>query len=128
MDNTQRVSWNAGVFRAENRDDILFVTADQTGFGFFKNFGETRREGLELGATSQFGRFTLGAGYTFLNATFQSGETVNGESNSTNDAAATESEGTRRDDRDRAGGPHSAHPPAHAEGVLRAPGHIGALR
>ena len=43
-------SWNAGVFRAENRDDILFVTSEQTGFGYFRNFGETRRQGLELGA------------------------------------------------------------------------------
>ena len=30
---------------------------------------------------------TLGAGYTFLDATFESEETVNGEGNSTNDAA-----------------------------------------
>ena len=35
--------------------------------------------------TSQ--RVTVGAGYTFLRATFESDETVNGESNSTNDAA-----------------------------------------
>ena len=76
-----------GVFRADNRDDILFVTSEQTGFGYFKNFGETRRQGIELGAQRRIGRVTLGAGYTFLNATFQSEETVNGESNSTNDAA-----------------------------------------
>jgi outer membrane receptor protein involved in Fe transport len=81
------LSWNAGVFRAENRDDILFVTAEQTGYGYFRNFGRTRRQGLELGATRQLGRVTVGAGYTFLSATYQSEETVNGESNSTNDAA-----------------------------------------
>jgi outer membrane receptor protein involved in Fe transport len=81
------VSWNAGVFRAGNRDDILFVTSDQTGFGYFKNFGETRRQGIELGASHRLGRVTLGAGYTYLHATFESEETVNGESNSTNDAA-----------------------------------------
>ena len=75
-------------FRAENRDDILFVTSEQTGFGYFRNFGETRRQGLEVGARSQVGRVTLGAGYTFLRATFESEETVNGESNSSNDAAA----------------------------------------
>ena len=28
-----------------NRDDILFVTSEQTGFGYFRNFGETRRAG-----------------------------------------------------------------------------------
>jgi outer membrane receptor protein involved in Fe transport len=82
-----RFAWYAGAFRAENRDDILFVTSEQTGFGFFKNFGRTRRQGLELGARSQVGRVTFGAGYTFLRATFESEETVNGESNSTNDAA-----------------------------------------
>lgn len=34
--------------RADNRDDILFVASAQTGFGYFKNFGSTRRQGLEL--------------------------------------------------------------------------------
>jgi outer membrane receptor protein involved in Fe transport len=82
------VTWNAGVFRADNRDDILFVMSDQTGFGYFRNFGETRRKGVELGAHSRIGRFTLGGGYTFLSATYESEETVNGESNSTNDTAA----------------------------------------
>src|SRR5262249_48330369 len=33
-------------------------------------------------------RFTIGGGYTFLDATYQSGETVDGSSNSTNDSAA----------------------------------------
>ncbi len=81
------VHWNAGVFRSENRDDILFVTSEQTGFGYFKNFGETRRQGLEIGASGRVGRVTFGTGYTYLHATFESEETVNGESNSTNDAA-----------------------------------------
>lgn len=80
-------NWNAGFFTAQNRDDILFVTSEQTGFGYFKNFGKTRRQGLELGASGRAGRTTLGIGYTLLDATFQSEETVNGESNSTNDAA-----------------------------------------
>ena len=82
-----RVNWSAGVFCADNRDDILFVTSEQTGFGYFKNFGETRRQGLELGAHSQVGQVTMGAGYTFLAATYESEETVNGESNGSNDEA-----------------------------------------
>lgn len=84
---SSRLAWYAGAFRAENRNDILFVTSEQTGFGYFKNFGKTRRQGLELGARSQVGRLTFGAGYTFLSATFESEEAVNGESNSTNDTA-----------------------------------------
>jgi outer membrane receptor protein involved in Fe transport len=79
--------WNAGLFRAENRDDILFVADNQAGFGYFKNFGQTRRQGLELGANGKFGNLTLGAQYTLLDATYQSAETVNGSSNSSNDSA-----------------------------------------
>jgi outer membrane receptor protein involved in Fe transport len=83
-----RVRWHAGYFRASNRNDILFVMAEQTGFGYFRNFGSTRRQGVEAGADSQIGRLTVGGGYTFLDATFQSPETLNGESNSSNDAGA----------------------------------------
>jgi outer membrane receptor protein involved in Fe transport len=82
------VSWNAGFFHADNSDDILFVASEQTGFGYFKNFGKTRRQGIELGVNAQKGRLSGGAGYTWLDATFQSEETVNGTGNSTNDAAA----------------------------------------
>ncbi len=79
--------WNAGVFRAENTDDILFVASNAGGFGYFKNFGQTRRQGVELGASGKVGAFTLGAHYTWLDATYQSAETVNGTGNSSNDQA-----------------------------------------
>jgi outer membrane receptor protein involved in Fe transport len=82
-----RVTWHGGFFHAINEDDILFVTSEQTGFGYFRNFGETRRQGLDLGVNTHIGRVTLGAGYTFLDATFRSEETVNGESNRSNDSA-----------------------------------------
>jgi outer membrane receptor protein involved in Fe transport len=82
-----RISWHGSFFHARNVDDILFVTSDQTGFGYFRNFGETRRQGIELGADAQLGRVSAGVGYTFLDATFQSEETVNGEGNASNDAA-----------------------------------------
>ncbi len=83
----RRVNWSAGVFRSDNHDDILFVLSGQTGFGYFKNFGETRRQGLELGAHRQIAGAVVGVGYTFLAATYESEETVNGQGNSTNDAA-----------------------------------------
>lgn len=82
------VQWNAGVFSAENQDDILFVADNQSGFGYFKNFGKTRRRGLELGLSGKLGKFNLGAQYTLLNATYQSAETVNGSSNSSNGTAS----------------------------------------
>jgi outer membrane receptor protein involved in Fe transport len=88
-----RVSWSAGWFRGENRNDILFVASEQTGFGYFRNFGETRRQGWETDLNARLWRFSLGGGYTFLNATYQSPEQVNGESNSNNDAQAPGLEG-----------------------------------
>jgi outer membrane receptor protein involved in Fe transport len=80
--------WSAGVFRATNRDDILFVLSEETSFGYFKNFGKTRRRGLELGGSAGLGRLRAGGGYTYLRASFESPEPLNGESNSSNYAAA----------------------------------------
>ena len=82
-----RTSWTAGWFDARNEDDILFVASTQTGFGYFKNFGETRRRGLELNVNSQMGRVSFGAGYTWLDATFQTEEIIDGTGNSTNEEA-----------------------------------------
>lgn len=82
----KRLAWNIGVFRADNRDDILFIAGDAAGFGYFKNFGKTRRQGVELGLTSQFGRLYVGANYTYLDATYRSREQVLGEGNSANEA------------------------------------------
>jgi len=79
--------WSAGYFQATNRDDILFVASEQTGYGYFRNFERTRRRGMELEGTYRLGRLTAGAGYTLLDATFQSAEEVNGVGNSTNEEA-----------------------------------------
>jgi outer membrane receptor protein involved in Fe transport len=82
-----RARWSAGWFRAQNTDDILFVQSPQTGFGYFKNFGETRRQGLELDFDTTIRRVSLGLNYTFLDATYQSEEEVNGSGNSSNEDA-----------------------------------------
>jgi outer membrane receptor protein involved in Fe transport len=66
----------------------LFVASEQTGFGYFKNFGRTRRQGLEVDSTVRVSRFTFGGGYTLLDATYRSAETVDGSSNSSNESAA----------------------------------------
>lgn len=81
------MSWHAGVFRAANSDDIHFVASAQTGYGYFTNVGRTRRQGIEVGARTRVGAVGFGAEYTFLDATYQSEETLNGESNSSNDEA-----------------------------------------
>jgi outer membrane receptor protein involved in Fe transport len=63
------------------------VASEQTGFGYFKNFGKTRRQGLESGINGRAGRFTMGGVYTFLHASFRSVEQVNGVGNSSNHSA-----------------------------------------
>ncbi len=79
--------WNIALFRADNRDDILFVADNAAGFGYFKNFGKTRRQGLEAGFSTLLAGATLGASLTLLDATFRSDETLNGAGNSSNDQA-----------------------------------------
>ena len=88
-----RAGWNVSVFGAGNDHDILFVSSNQTGFGYFKNFGRTKRQGLEASVNVRAGRVTAGAGYTFLDATYQSSETVSGAGNSTNDVALAGTKG-----------------------------------
>jgi len=81
--------WNAGLFRAVNRDDIQFVADEQAGFGYFRNFGKTRRQGLELGLNGKAGdAIDWGTNFTLLQATYQSAETFDGSSNSSNSTAA----------------------------------------
>ncbi len=82
------LAWSVGLFRSDNKDDLLFVADDTSGFGYFKNFGKTRRQGLELGLSVQPVKgVTVGANYTWLDATFRSAEVVDGSSNSSNEAA-----------------------------------------
>jgi outer membrane receptor protein involved in Fe transport len=82
------LSWTAGVFRAENHDDILFVAGEQTGYGYFRNVGKTRRQGVELGLNGRAASFRYGAHYTYLDATFQSTEALGADGNSTADGPA----------------------------------------
>jgi outer membrane receptor protein involved in Fe transport len=81
-----KLRWSAGWFRAENTNDILFVASQQTGFGYFVNFGKTRRQGAEVSLSGHYRWFELGGNYTFLDATFQSSQLLGAGSNSTNDA------------------------------------------
>jgi outer membrane receptor protein involved in Fe transport len=83
----ESLNWSAGWFRATNYNDLLFVTSDVTGNGYFKNFGRTLRQGAEVHLSTRINRVTLGGNYTFLRATYQSPEAVDGSSNSTNDSA-----------------------------------------
>jgi iron complex outermembrane recepter protein len=67
------IQWHAGLFRATNIDDILFISAGPfTNEGFFENVGRTKRDGLELSVNGAIGeRVTWFANYSYLKATFR---------------------------------------------------------
>jgi outer membrane receptor protein involved in Fe transport len=76
-------SWRIGLFRADNRDDLLFVADDAAGFGYFRNFGRTRRQGLEFGLDTTLARgLDLSLNGTLLDATWRTAETVRGDAHS----------------------------------------------
>jgi outer membrane receptor protein involved in Fe transport len=83
----RREHWSLSLsaFRTDSSDDILFVTDDPSGFGYFKNFGRTRRQGIEVDGSVALGSLSLSANYTYLDATYRSPETINGSANSAND-------------------------------------------
>jgi outer membrane receptor protein involved in Fe transport len=83
----KNLSWNAGAFRGENRNDILFVSSVQLGTGYFQNFAKTRREGFDADLDGRIGHVTWGLDYTYLLATYQSDAVVDGSANNTSDSA-----------------------------------------
>ena len=81
----QHLTWSADLFRTVNSNDIQFV-ATATNAGYFDNVGDTRRQGLDLALGGKQGGLSWHLAYSFVDATFQSGFTLNAASNSTADA------------------------------------------
>lgn len=79
--------WTLDGFHAINHNDILFLASQQLGTGYFKNFGETERQGIQASVDGHVRRFTAGLDDTFLAATYQSTEQVDGSANNTSDTA-----------------------------------------
>jgi outer membrane receptor protein involved in Fe transport len=83
----RNLKWNVGAFRDENHNDILFVSSPVLGTGYFQNFAKTLREGFDADVDGRIGPVTWGLDYTFLSATYQSFEILNGSGNNTSDSA-----------------------------------------
>jgi outer membrane receptor protein involved in Fe transport len=79
-------SWNAGLFRTENSDDIQFIASKASGSGYFQNVGKTLRQGIELGMSGKANRFSFAANYSYVDATFQSPFSESSSANSSADA------------------------------------------
>ncbi len=76
-----RVTWNAGLFRTDSQNDILFTTAEILGRGYFQNVGATRRQGVETGLQIQQGPALAYLNYTYTDATFQTAFTAGSQNN-----------------------------------------------
>ncbi|GBG15946.1 TonB-dependent receptor [Novimethylophilus kurashikiensis] len=81
------LGWNASIYRTVNNNDIQFIASNATSTGFFKNVGDTKRQGVELGLNGKVERFSFAANYGFVDATYQSDFVVGSPSNSTADGA-----------------------------------------
>jgi outer membrane receptor protein involved in Fe transport len=75
------IDWLASAYRATNTNDIQFVASSTRGRGFFRNIGETRRQGFEAGLRARRGGFQLGASYAFIDATFRLPVTLSSPAN-----------------------------------------------
>ncbi|MEJ0048287.1 MAG: TonB-dependent receptor [Rhodospirillales bacterium] len=81
-----RLTAHAGYFRTENDDDIQFVTSLTIGRAFFRNVGQTLRQGAEVSAKWQNERWLVYGSYTFTDATFQTALVLNNEDNPASNA------------------------------------------
>ena len=81
-----RVAWNAGLFRTDSDDDILFAASAVQGRGFFQNIGTTRRQGVEAGVSFRQGSLLAYADYAYTDATFRSAFLLGSQNNPFADA------------------------------------------
>ncbi len=69
--------WSGALFLARNEDDILFVASStNAGSGYFKNFGQTQRQGFEMSVKGASQKWTYGLNYTSMHATYESAESI----------------------------------------------------
>lgn len=69
--NIGTLGWKLGVFRSDNKDDILAIPSPELqGFGYFQNVGSTRRQGIEAQVNLTSKILQLYASYALVDARF----------------------------------------------------------
>jgi iron complex outermembrane recepter protein len=78
------LSITAALFRTNLDDDLQFLSSGggAVSAGYFRNVGQTRRQGVEIGADAKSGRLLLSAHYTYLSATFETPLVLNSPNHS----------------------------------------------
>jgi iron complex outermembrane receptor protein len=69
---TGQIDWTLGSFYTLLRDDIINVAGVQPMTGYFKNAGNTLREGIEAKINYRWDHWTAYANYTYVNAVYRS--------------------------------------------------------
>jgi iron complex outermembrane recepter protein len=79
------LSWSSAIYRSALDDDIQFISSGggATSSGFFKNVGQTRRQGLELGLNGTFKPVSWRINYDYVQATYRTPLILNSPDNST---------------------------------------------
>jgi iron complex outermembrane receptor protein len=80
-----RLGYDIGLFHTDSDDDIIFINSVTLNRAFFANVGQTRRQGFSARADLKFNRVTAYVGYTYTDATFQTGYVESGGSNPVQD-------------------------------------------
>ena len=75
------IDWLVTAYRSTNADDIQFVASSIRGRAFFRNIGETRRQGLEATLAYRNAGLTLRGGYAFTDATYRTALLLNSPDN-----------------------------------------------
>ena len=65
------LSWNISAFHTLSSNDILLVATQINGFGYFRNAGSTRRQGLDANLRYHSKALGLRLGYSLIDATFR---------------------------------------------------------
>jgi iron complex outermembrane receptor protein len=80
--------WSAALYRTDLSNDIQFISAGAgaSNAGYFANVGATRRQGLELSASTQFHAWSIAVHYSYTDATFRSSFVATSHANSSADA------------------------------------------
>jgi iron complex outermembrane recepter protein len=70
---SDRLTYNLGLYRSNLDDDILFVNSVTLNRAFFTNVGQTRRQGLDASIQYKAPRWSAYLAYSYTDATYQSG-------------------------------------------------------
>jgi iron complex outermembrane receptor protein len=70
---SDRLSYNLGLYRSNLDDDIVFVNSVTLNRAFFTNVGQTRRQGVDASIQYRTPRWSAYLAYTYTDATYQTG-------------------------------------------------------